>query len=638
MDWRKAPISKLYYEHQEGEEYAELIQGREREGKIRLRHRVEIEGGVLTRVQCRIGEFELVDGNWQEARGRKVRRRVVGGKENASKSAALPDVLSLITAEQFRAITEDAQTAVLIQGIAGSGKTTVALHRLAWLLHHENSELRPEQALLLVRSRALKSYIAQSLPVLDLNGVRVQTLREWSQPTIDKICGELSPSQISVADSETSLSIARLKRSLALLLVLEEYVEEQRTRLLRYFETQLPWGELPEQLKRSYSVLRTKHDAKPINYPILHFLRQLIERFEEHSSASEKVKPWIEQLSSVLRRMELYREDLLRVLARGDQIVRRDETHLLDRSLVTESLKLTEQHFAEGKLSSSDEALLLRLYQLKNGALYQRSESGELILAQRSKHIVIDEVQDFSPPELAVVIGAVEKVEQLTLVGDTAQEISRERTFPGWDKLRSHWNLGGDLSRFISLSVSHRSTLQIMRLADHVLRSGRTSSGREGKAPLWFKCRREEYGVREAIGWLSRVTELEPDSTTAVICRNLAEARFVVSLLDPTFGGAVRLGDDQDFSFDSGVVVSDVAQVKGLEFPNVLIWNPSLKNYSEDPLEQNLLYVAISRAEERLALVTWGRPSVLLPPRAARILRVVEEEVEEPEPERGDDS
>ena len=103
------------------------------------------------------------------------------------------------------------------------------------------------------------------------------------------------------------------------------------------------------------------------------------------------------------------------------------------------------------------------------------------------------------------------------------------------------------------------------------------------------------------------------------------------SLLEPSFGHAVRIGDDDSFSFEEGIVVTDIRQVKGLEFPHVLLWNPSAKKYPPSKAARNALYVGITRAEEHLCLVTWGTPSKLLPSIHSKLVRGYEQEIDEDE-------
>jgi DNA helicase IV len=160
-----------------------------------------------------------------------------------------------------------------------------------------------------------------------------------------------------------------------------------------------------------------------------------------------------------------------------------------------------------------------------------------------------------------------------------------------------------------------------MRLADHVHGQARTKQGRQGKKPIWFVCRNESQGVRESVDWLKRVTEKYPQKTTAVVCATIEEAKHVMSLLEPTFGMMLNLNSNDGFANYDGISVTYVGAVKGLEFSNVLIWNPSRKSYSSLDLGRNALYTAITRAAELLCIVTWGRYSRLLPYHRSNLVR-----------------
>ena len=615
IDWRRAPISKLYYEYQEGEEYCEEILGRERTGRVILRNKVDIEHGELQRLTCRSGSFRKVKGSWIGSGG-DVRAR------SAETYGRLPDVLSLITPDQFRTITEDAETAILIQGVAGSGKTTVALHRMAWLLHPDNSDIQSNETVVLVRSNALKTYIAGALPALGVEGVDVHSFHEWAATSLSWLLSTDGRAKhvIKRPVDRTPPSIKRVCRSMAFLKALELYAAGQRRRLCSYLDESIKWELLAPPLRKELDQFReSKEPPLPFLARLLNALKLAASTATDASAIADAEKV----ASTVDRRFRLYQRDLIAILAEPKRVLMHDETGLLDAELIAATKSYIERNLDQGLVSPAEDALLLRLGQLKRGAVFMKN--GEM---RRYRHIVVDEVQDFSAPELAAVIGAVEKLNQLTLVGDSGQAIGEAHTFPGWDKLRSYWSLGSSLSQFIALTVTHRSTLEIMKLGDHIQGEQRTTEGRKGKPPLWYKCRNEDQGVTEAIGWLTRVIERYPDGIVAVICRTPKEARYAHGLLTPTFGSAVRLGDDSSFSFQEGILVTDIAQVKGLEFPQVLVWNPSAADYGRDERSKNLLYVAVTRAEEHLCLISWGKPSPLLPPLHSGLVRGVDRDAE----------
>jgi DNA helicase-2/ATP-dependent DNA helicase PcrA len=532
IDWRRAPVSKLYYEYKEGDEYVEEILGRERTGKVVLRNRIEADKGSLKAIQNRYGTYtwDAKSGEWRSSAGSSARRKASDGH--------LPEILALISAEQFRSITVDANTAILLQGVAGSGKTTVALHRLAWLLHKDNSPLRADECVFLMLSPALRRYVENSLPSVGIEGVKVRTYHEWTARTLQKLGSGV---ELHRPSEPIPAGVNRLKRSLTLLKSLER-------------------------------VAASRPSAGPVD---------------------------IEQVKS----------DLLAALERTDELVENDEHKLLRAETVREAREWTRRNFSEGVFDWVDDALLVRAYQVRvGGVVNERGEIGTY------GHVIVDEVQDFSPVELSTIIGAVKEHKDLTLVGDTSQNIDEHGSFPGWERLRKHWNFSGDMSTYVSLEISHRSTLPIMRLADHIQQRSMVKTGRPGRTPIWFKCLGEQHGIEYVLKWLSRAVELYPTTVTAVLCATPEEAKFAYRMLQPTFGPIVRLGDAYSFSFEEGILVTDVRQVKGLEFFSVLLWNPTPQGYPSNDLGRNLLYVASTRAEENLSIVTWGRPASMLPP------------------------
>jgi len=598
IDWRKAPLAKLYYEYNEGDEYFETIQGREREGRIVMRNRVEIENGVLRSVVCRYGSFLLEEGEW---------KRGVGSRSGGG-AGGLPDVLSLITKEQFQAITEDAESAVIIQGVAGSGKTTVALYRLSWLVQDGAEELVDTNCAILVRSAALASYIKHSLPFLQLEGVSVLTYQSFVETALKLLLGK---SEITRPNELTHPGFVRLKHSLAFKEAIKLYVSSQYQRVVRHLQEQFDetlLGFLTEQATAQ---------------PLLVFLTAFKDFIDKREDVTQEKR---EALDRVIKRVQLYQEDIIEILRRPEVIIQNDRTGLIDRELIQRALTDAIKNKESSQIAITDDAVVLFLASCKSGKLLKDKK-----LPDYFQHLVIDEVQDFTALELELVLSLVKKREQLTIAGDVSQNLREENTFPGWEVLRSHWGFDQGQHRFMELMISYRSTTAIMRVADYVIGATQTELGRKGSRPLWFKCRTEQRGVREAIGWLERIIEKYPNDLTAVICPSNEEVQYVVSLLEPTFGFIVRYGEGENFSFEEGVVVTTPEEVKGLEFAHVLIWNPSREFYPKQTRARNSLYVACTRAQDHLCFVSWDQPTHLLPHIHSKLLRGIELELEEEE-------
>ena len=608
IDWRKAPVSKLYYEYREGDEYCEEIQGLERRGTVRLRNSVDIEKRRLRKLSCRYGHFLREQGEWQMLSG--------SHKQPGGARGTLPDVLALITKEQFATITEDAETAILIQGIAGSGKTTVALHRLAWLLHEDNSTLKPERCAVVVLSKILKGYVQNFLPSIGAPAVPVLTFHEWSRPTAARMMPHAARDggEIARPADPAPLGVQRVLRSMALLSCLEASECERLQQRLAEVERRTDWSAIPAGLRRILD------DGRAARRPAGAVLAQLAEgaaRGLQSIRPQHALYAGLRAFSDRLTQEDpAAEESILAVLSDAERIIAADESRLLERSVINQARERVERNRADDCADYALDALVVRLAQLRGcGIVLPRGGCG------LHDHIVVDEVQDFSPVDLAVFVEAVKDIRQLTLVGDVSQKIHAGAEFPGWQKLMRHWSFKEEISRCVALTVSHRSTLPIMRLAEHVQGQPQVTQGRPGRVPIWFKCRTESKGISEVIEWLEKAIQRYPTALTAVITPSMQEAKYALSLLDPSFGMMVRLGDENAFSFEEGIIVTDVLHAKGLEFTNVLLWNPSAAAYPESQLGRNMLYTAITRAEENLSIVTWKRPSPLLPPLNSPLVR-----------------
>jgi DNA helicase II / ATP-dependent DNA helicase PcrA len=556
IDWRKAPLSKIYYEYGEGDEYFEEIQGRERVGKVLTRNRLDIENSSVVRIIT--GKEELVkDGiNWQISYSRRSLGRKGEGAYNK-----LPDVLSLITKDQFKAITTEAKSAVFIQGIAGSGKTTVALHRLAWLLGPDNSNVTPSNSAILVLSPALKTYIRNTLPSLQAESIKVLGFSEWLNLALTG--SSLPLPNISTDISQTSNRV------------------KQSEGFLKAFQ---------------YILTNKKGVVEP-------------------STVGGKIDKLI----------SIYNTLLPLALSNQQIIFENDPTRLIDAECLKIAKEKSQKNVANSTIDEADLPLLLLLkLELESKCFLPSGYQGIY------EHLVVDEVQDLSATQLVSVVKAVKNPSGLTMVGDTSQIINLGSTFPGWDKLMDYCRLDNsdnNSSKYLKLDVSFRSTLPIMKLASYLNDSVKVTEGRSGRVPIWFECYSEDNAVEATIAWINRAQERYPNSVTAVLCRSFLDAKFIYSLLTPTFGDTISLAQKGSLNLVEGIVVSDIEQIKGLEFTNVLLWNVNEDRYRHsNQNDKNLLYVGITRAEENLCLISTNKHTRLLPPKSSSLIRYIKEE------------
>lgn len=199
IDWRKAPISQLYYDHDEGDSYHDDIAGVEREGQIKLKRAYHGERDVLSNIELKTTSYQKYKGHWYKEKKtfqesfslrdkEKIKEFLVGANHYSplptwqeKEHGYLIHILSLLSPDQFRLISSDLAHPMIVQGSAGTGKTTVALHRLAWLLFENNSNAREENCLVIMPNPILVEYVKKLLPSLGVHGVKIATYKDWKK-------------------------------------------------------------------------------------------------------------------------------------------------------------------------------------------------------------------------------------------------------------------------------------------------------------------------------------------------------------------------------------------------------------------------------------------------------------------------
>jgi DNA helicase-2/ATP-dependent DNA helicase PcrA len=234
---------------------------------------------------------------------------------------------------------------------------------------------------------------------------------------------------------------------------------------------------------------------------------------------------------------------------------------------------------------------------------------------------MVDEVQDFAPVELAVLLDSTTARRSITLAGDTNQGIAPEHGFCSWPDMLGHLGLSHECVE--SLRTSYRSTRQIVDVAMHVLGpllgDERPQVPRSGAAVESFRFGSPGETCEFLVRVLRDLVQREPLATVALIARHPEQARLHYEALAAAEVPALRLVADQDFCFHPGIDVTDVRQTKGLEFDIVILLEANQTSYPESDHARRLLHVGMTRAAHQLWVTYTGEPSPLLPPSLRRL-------------------
>lgn len=657
VDWRDAPVSRLYYRYGEGDSYEETFGERELEGEVLVRRSLAIVDTRLRRIVCPQGTFIRPErGEWKRG---GTTLKLAGGEGSASRADQhrppgklgigdevdlgedkhLKEITALIDPRQFELITKPDSGLVVIQGGAGSGKTTIGLHRLAYLAYQDRRRFRPDKMLVVVFNNALARYISQVLPALDVNGVVVRTYEAWA----GKLRLSLIPGLPKLHCTETPLLVTRLKKHPVMLVLIERHAQA----LSAEIESRLVAAASGDEsvVERVTSTWRSSA-ARPMTHRLHAFKRWvkesgLIAPGQQHrlereiqrglEKAGDLVSAWMDILTD--------RQRLEATLAEvaPAAFTQRELAVALDWCRKRCSLFLQEQeHKEEAKehhagdddedygtavdgealdekpaLDVEDDTLLLRLWQAMRGPIMNPGTNDALSY----EHILIDEAQDLSPVELTVVTSCMSKGQSVTLAGDVAQRLHMENGFSGWQDALN-W-LGLRHVEVEPLKVAYRSTSEIVEFSrevlGHLADANAPKAVRSGAPVELFRF----ADPGEAVGFLSEalrdLIDQEPRASVAVIARHPEQAELFYQGLVRAETPRVRRVADQDFTFKPGIDVTDVRQVKGLEFDYVILVEGSDATYGTDDEARHLLHIAATRAAHQLWILTSGKPSALLP-------------------------
>jgi DNA helicase-2/ATP-dependent DNA helicase PcrA len=592
VDWRHAPLSQLYYRYSEGSDYQETFGEREAEGEVTVRRTLTIEGGALRRVAAPQGIWTRDAGGWHRAdanepeleggEGKATRPRGFLGTAPGSAGPQvgqrldrhLPEIAALIDPRQFEIMTTPESGVVVIQGGAGSGKTTIGLHRMAYLAFAHPRRYRPDRMLVVTFGPGLAAYIAQVLPSLGVEDVKVVTFADWAAKALRLAVPWLEATLVA----EPPPLLTRIKSHPALLHALEARARAHRGKRSSRAVVEL-WGEL-----------LTDQTA----------LRQAL--------LADLAPPCTEgELADAHRLMA---ESVFAVLERGKKPRKAPRTKKLpedDDIRGDVGIDGVSTDDRKAALDLEDMAMILRTSQIVRGP------------GKPFDHLFVDEAQDLSPLALAALLGHISgpkgPAPSVTLAGDTSQRLFLDNGFADWRSVLGHLGLAHVAVE--PLRVAYRSTRQVLAFAREVMgplaEADPPLAPRSG-APVEMH---RFPAIGAAVAFLAEALRplfvREPRATVGLLARHSEQVdRYYDGLSRAEIPGLRRVRG-QDFSFKPGIELAEIREVKGLEFDYVILLDVNATSFGTDAESRHLLHIGATRAAHQLWLLVTGTPSPLIP-------------------------
>ncbi len=631
IDWR-APLANLYYSGTFGPASYRAPIG-EISGELLLKRKFQVKDGKIVNIFDE-GVNELIVPTSEDGGELVDEFLKLNLEENMSRK--LKDVVTTIQREQNDIIRAFKNKPIIIQGSAGSGKTTVALHRLAYLVYTYGDEMNNRNILVVAPNELFLDYISDILPNLGVSNVK--------QVTFENLCQEITKVKMKIITKDKKLS---------------EIIESDDVERIKYMTTSskikgtITYKTILDRLIRNlerenidvedikiegftlYSAkdIRRLYIKDLVKLPINKRKDEIQKYFKgKLKSRLEKFKEEIEneyffKIKDIKSKTDLSEEE-----QRKEIIKTYDERDELIKQLKPKALKVLNSFFKEWKSINplegyvrlfNDEEIFVRATDNcipKKLADYMRDEINwnlekkvidsddltaitylDIVLNGLSTegyiHTVIDEAQDYSFLQM-VILKEISKNNSMTIVGDIGQGIYSYKGINSWETLIS--KVFNDEANYITLTQSYRSTVEIIEFVNIVLEKQQLNVKpampilRHGMIPKVIEV--EDSTEIKVIDSLVEEIHGANKKTIAIVCKDFEQCRSLYKIISKKSAFKWDLvGEEQDNMNIVNLVIPSY-MTKGLEFDAVIIYDCDSSNYKDNDLDKKLLYVALTRA------------------------------------------
>lgn len=569
IDWR-APVATLFYHGGLGKASYKTPAG-------------EAQAEILARRQFIIKNSKLLGMFDSEM---EVRDEILQYVLSSSAGEKLKDIIMTIQREQDEIIRHSPQGVAVVNGVAGSGKTTIALHRVAWLLYNHRRKLE-DKVLILGPNNIFMEYISQVLPTLGETGVRQNTLTDFVTELLDEPDLDVLPQEDFIeaihAGDEDLYEDARFKRSPQSLDRMDEVVRRLEESL--YAPRDIVFlGEVLMDRAEMEQAMNEEFAYMPLMPRAMRLKRILINRMREvRNRRMRDIDRKYRDLQARVEAGEAINEDT--GLSRWQAI----------RDLIGKVIEFRAQITYLGKgrirdLYMAQNTMRILTHEDLVPMLYLKNRLQGIKLGYEVKYLVIDEAQDLSLNHFRV-LKEITRCNNATIVGDLNQRLIQ------WDD-QGFLELDQVFAEVTSyqLNKSYRSTDEIVKYADGFLLNGASESLRNGE-PVAVEATRDLTSAAALVK--QRYEELKGDGvdSIAIITRDLDTAQDLHNILkDEIYYKFIRT---EDGVYSSNTLLLSAFLAKGLEFDGVILVDTKKDRARPDLIK----YIMSTRALHRLHVI-----------------------------------
>lgn len=575
------------------------------------------------------------------------------------------DIIQTIQEEQDFLIRKDPNKILVINGVAGSGKTSIVYHRLAYLVYPETkSNIKLEKTLVLSPNRFFISYVQRLLPVLEIQYIQQETFDHWAMSRMGMVTiskNDLLKQDYKLVDNSVNIFLSpystkeqkkecwkrsKLKGGFKLRRFLDNYIKiiknKNKHKISNWHFTNLDgsWINISFHKEESLKAFEENDKKKiPYNDFIEQVFHKLIQQFDNKfdQAVNESHKHSIKEAKneSEIQKANNKRKEMLAIPTKKQSVRKQVERQLREKIhdilqpiTIQDYFRLLSDisNIKEVNVDFSHEEMQLLLTTYPKDNTYDIEDIPGLfylfLLANGRKgeeydHIVVDEAQDYSPLQY-LILSRFNTKGSMTIAGDIAQGIFAHRGIDKWedlDQIFSEKEL-----EIHEITKSYRSTRQIVDFTNQVKIQinipGKFSDpfDRSGTLPEIIRSNTYDQMYAKISEDISKLME-KGFKNIGIIIKNPNDCDELAWKIDRALENKVSFINDENYSSDyqGGAVVLPVSLSKGIEFEAVMVVNADEKTYSGDtPYDGRLLYVALTRALHYLLIYYVGKPSPYL--------------------------
>ena len=560
-DWR-APVSSLFYDFESGSAYYMAPAGKIA-GEITLKRQYKIKSGKM--------EYMIES-------ALNIGDEVLQKELSQTSNERMKNIVATIQREQNAIIRNEQSKILIIQGVAGSGKTSIALHRVAFLLYRFKNTLTSQDILIISPNKVFGDYISDVLPELGEEEIEDIEFAEIAKKEIrGKIKFQTFEDQVSeLLDHPDQELIKRIqcKASVGFVNELKLFLENADEKYFHPVDLSVDSIAVSkEELQKSYDAMK----RLPVKQRLEKMAANIITRSKSKiegkikGTASRKVKTAILNMYEFQDALPLYR-------------------HFYDTIEKPDLFRFRQK----STLEYADVFPYVSVKIFLEGA----EEDYKQI-----KHLLIDEMQDYTPIQYEVLKKLFDC--KMTILGDASQSVNPYSS-SSLEMIRTVYP-GADC---VELCKSYRSTTEIMNRAQKLTPNDKLIPvNRHGEAPTIEKCSSADDQLRKIEEKLQQFEESDYQSL-GIICKTQEQATELHRQIENQFHNVSLLGFNST-EFKGDIVVTNAHMAKGLEFDQVIIPFADASNY-KTKMDQSMLYIACTRAMHKLDLTYSGDLSVYL--------------------------